>query len=84
MANHHGSITEFSGIAEDWEAYMEQLESYFMANDTNTAAKKCAVLLSLCGTSMYKIICTVVAPEKPTEVSYANLMMKVREPSLLQ
>ena len=33
MASYHGTITEFSGIAGDWEAYMEQLKSYFVAND---------------------------------------------------
>ena len=71
MASHHGTITEFSGIAEDWEAYMEQLESYFVANNI-TAAKKCAVLLSLCGTATYKIIRSVVTPEKLTKVSYAD------------
>ena len=70
---------EFSGSAEDWEAYMEQLESYFMANDIIAAAKKHAVLLSSCGTAMYKIIHSVVAPEKPTEVSYADLTKKIRE-----
>ena len=48
MASHHRTIAEFSGIADDWEMYMEQLESYFMANDITTAGKKHAVLLSSC------------------------------------
>ena len=50
MTSHLGTITEFSEIAEDWEAYMEQLESYFVVNNI-TAAKKHAVLLSSCGTA---------------------------------
>ena len=79
MASHHGTVAEFSGIAEDWEAYMEQLESYFVANDITTAAKKRAVLLSSCGTATYKLIRSVVAPEKPTDVSYADLTKKLRE-----
>ena len=79
MASHHGTSAEFSGIAEDWEAYMEQLESYFVANDITTAAKKRAVLLSSCGTATYKIIRSVVAPEKPSEVLYSDLTKKVRE-----
>ena len=79
MASHHGSITEFSGIAEDWEAYMEQLESYFVANDITTAAKKRAVLLSSCGTATYKTIRSIVAPEKLTNMAYAELTKKVRE-----
>lgn len=56
---------------------MEQLESYFMANDVTTGAKKHDVLLSSCGTAVYKIICSVVTPEKPPKVWYADLMMKV-------
>jgi len=28
---------------------------------------------------MYKIICSVVAPEKPTEMSYGDLTKKIRE-----
>ena len=40
MVRNHGLITEFSGNADDWEAYIEQLESYFVANDITTAAKK--------------------------------------------
>ena len=70
-------VAEFSRITEDWEAYMEQLESYFVANNITTAAKKRVVLLSSCGTATYKIIRSVVAPEKPTKVSYANLTKKV-------
>ena len=70
---------EFSGSAEDWEEYMEQLESYFMANDIIAAANKHAVLLSSCGTATYKITHSVVATEKPTEVSYANLTKKILE-----
>lgn len=40
MVSHHRSITEFSGITEDWATYMEQLESYFMANNVTTGTKK--------------------------------------------
>jgi len=79
MASHHGTITEFSGIAEDWEAYMKQLESYFVVNNITAAKKKRAVLLSSCGTSTYKIICSIIAPEKLTEVSYGNLTKKIQE-----
>ena len=49
-----------------------------MANDITTAAKKGAVLLSLCGTAMY-MIHSMVTPEKPTEGLYVNLTNKVRE-----
>ena len=46
MASNYGQVTEFSGNADDWEAYVAQLESYLVAHDITTAAKKRAILLS--------------------------------------
>ena len=69
----------FSGNADDWEAYVEQLESYFVQNDITTTAKKRAILLSSCGTAAYKTIQSIVAPMKPTEVKYKDLVQKVQE-----
>ena len=79
MARNHGLVTEFSGNADDWEAYIEQLESYFVVNDITTAAKKRAILLSSCGTAAYKTIRNIVAPTKPNEVEYKDLVKKVKE-----
>eukprot|EP00731_Ephydatia_muelleri_P001678 Em0001g1678a len=50
----HGTIEEFDGATEDWTAYSERLEQYFVANDVDEAAKKRAILLSVCGASTYK------------------------------
>jgi len=60
-----------------WEAYLEQLQSYFVANDISTTGKKHAVLLSFCGTVMYKTIRSVLTPSKPTEVTYTDLTKKL-------
>ena len=79
MAKHHGTISEFSGVADNWEAYLEQLESYFVANDITSAGKKGAVQLNLCGTATYKTIRSVLASSKPTEVSYNELTKKLTE-----
>ena len=79
MATHHGTITEFSGNSDDWEAYIEQLENYFVANDIDSAAKKRAILLSSCGTAAYKTIRSILAPQKPTEVDYAELVKQVKQ-----
>jgi len=76
MAKHHGIISEFLGVADDWEVY---LESYFVMNDISTAWKKRIVLLSSCGTAVYKTIKSVLAPVKPTELTYNDLMKKLTE-----
>ena len=79
MAKQYGTISEFSGIAEDWKVYLEQLKSYFVANDVIGAGKKRAMLLSSCGTAAYKTICSVLASSKPMEVSYNDLTKKLTE-----
>ena len=79
MATHHGQITEFSGNSDDWEAYVEQLESYFEANEIESAAKKRAILLSSCGTAAYKTIQSILAPKKPMEVEYAEFVRQVKQ-----
>ena len=66
-------------MADNWEAYIKHLESYFVANDITTAAKKQEILLSSCGNAAYKTIQRVVAPTKPTEVDYKDLVKKVQE-----
>ena len=78
MATSHGQLTTFSGNPDDWEAFIEQLESYFAANDITAAGKKRGILLNSCGTAAYKTIRSIVAPTKPTEIAYSELVTKVK------
>ena len=79
MASNHNQIIKFLGNADDWEAYVEQLVSYFVANGIATVAKKWAILLSSSGIAAYKIMRSVVAPAKPTEIECKDLVQKVQE-----
>ena len=63
---------EFFGNSDDWEAYIEQLENYFVA-------KKRAIPLSSCGTTAYKTIQSILAPQKPAEVEYTELVEQVKQ-----
>ena len=78
MATSHGQLTTFSGNPDNWEAFIEQLESYFAANDITAAGKKRGILLSSCGMAAYKTIQSIVAPTKPTEIAYNELVAKVK------
>ena len=69
----HGRLSEYSS-AEDWASYVERMEQYFLANDVTEAAKKRAILLSVVGDKTYKLIRDLVAPKKPTEKSYKELV----------
>ena len=46
MAAKHsfGNIGEFDATVEDWDAYLERMEQYFVANKVTSDAKKKAIL----------------------------------------
>ena len=76
MAEHSG-IGEFSGEAADWDNYIKHLENFFVAYDITEANKKRATLLSEYGAVTYKVIRSVVAPQKLNELEYVALVKKI-------
>ena len=70
----HGGIAEFDSASEDWLAYMERLDQYFIANGVDDAGKQRAILLSGCGALTYKLIKCLIAPEKPAEKTFKQLL----------
>ena len=58
---------------EDWCQYVERLEAYFEANDIDASEKQRAILLSVCGGKMYKLIRDLVAPALPKETTYKEI-----------
>ena len=58
---------------EDWCQYVERLEAYFEANDIDASEKQRAILLSVCGGKMYKLIRDLVAPALPKEKTYKEI-----------
>ena len=78
----HGSLTEFNTSEDNWEEYIERLEQYFVANDikdTDLVKRKRAVLLSSVGQRTYALIKTLLAPLKPTDKSYDELVKLVKD-----
>ena len=51
-----GSIGEFKEEDGTWSQYIERMEHYFLANTIADAGKRRAILLSVCGASVYKLI----------------------------
>ena len=74
-----GKIEEFSPETGDWTQYTERLEQYFIANDITAAAKKRAILLSVCGPATYNLMRSLVAPKKPSEKSFEDLCKLVED-----
>ena len=79
MAMLHGSSGEFDSSREDWTSYSERLMQYFAANDVEAAGKRRAILLSVCSASTYRLIRNLVAPQKPTDKSFEELVALVKQ-----
>ena len=75
----HGQIGEFNSQREDRMSYSKRLEECFIANDIKTADKKKAILLSVVGADTYQLIQSLVAPEKPKEKIFEQLVKLVQE-----
>ena len=78
MASILGTVGAFQEGQEDWTCYCKRLEQFFQANGISDEGKRRAVLLSVCGSSMYQFICNLVAPGKPSDKSFSELVTLVR------
>ena len=79
MAGLLGAVGPFERDTDDWTAYCERLQQFFVANEIKEDGKKRAVLLSVCGTASYQLIRSLVAPSKPTDKSVDEIMKLVKE-----
>ncbi|XP_069114565.1 uncharacterized protein [Argopecten irradians] len=66
----YGKLVEFCPESEVWIQYIERLEHYFTANDFTECEKKKAILLSVCGSKMYKLMSNSLALIKPGEQTF--------------
>ena len=60
----HGKIDSFNPSQESWTSYAERLSHYFDANDITTESKKKSILLTICGPATYKLIKSLILPNK--------------------
>ena len=70
----HGRVECFDPATDDWSTYVERLEHYFIANDIITKAKRRSTLLTVAGPEVYSLACDLVAPDKPGDKSYDDLV----------
>jgi len=74
MAVKHGSVGAFDPSEEDWDTYAERVEIYLAANKITEETEKRNILLTVCGAKTYHTLRDLVAPKKPTEKSYAEIV----------
>ena len=76
MAVAFGKIYLFNPSQDDWPLYVERLGHVFVANSITEEAKKRAVFLSVIGPSNYKLLLSLLAPDKPGDKEYKTLGVK--------
>ena len=74
MAALLGRIEEFDGTMEEWPQYVERVGHFFSANAITEGAKKRSIFLSLIGPSTYKLLRNLLAPTKPGDMAYEDLV----------
>ena len=69
-----GAIESFDLERDNWLAYIERIEQYFIANEITTEEKKRGVLLTVIGSETYNLLRSLVSPEKPSEKSFTQIV----------
>ena len=65
--------------SESWPTYIERLEQYFTENDITRATKKVSVLLTVVGQKTYGLIRDLLAPEKPADKVYTEIVAVMKQ-----
>ena len=75
----HGSVEPFVSAQEDWTFYAERVTQYLTANNIKKAERQRAILLSVCGPATYCLFHDLVAPKKPTDYKFTELVDIMRK-----
>ena len=68
-----GKIDAFDEANDDWNAYVERIKQYFIANEIDED-KQVAVMLSLMGNKTYGLLRNLAAPAKPSTLSFETIV----------
>ena len=79
MAVAFGKVSAFNPSQDEWPLYVERLGHVFVTNGITEEPKKQAIFLSVIGASNYKLLSSLVAPAKPGEKEYTELVEKLSE-----
>ena len=74
----YGHLSEFNTTDGAWDTYCEQLEFYLQVNGITDATTKRDVFLSSCGDSCYRLLRNLIAPKKPKEKKFDELIAALK------
>ena len=78
MAAAFGQVGPFEQEQEDWVSYTERLQHFFLANKIE-GKQRLSVFLSTIGAPTYKILRSIVAPDKPGDKDLDALMEALKD-----
>ncbi|KAI2647975.1 Gag-Pol polyprotein [Labeo rohita] len=73
-----GHIDTFDEVFEQWTTYIERFEHFTNANDIEEE-KRVLVLLSIMGTKTYSLLRNLIAPAKPEQKTYQEIVTTLTE-----
>ena len=76
MAGLLGEIDEFNSDLEEWPQYVERLGHFFEANEitgADNATKRRSTFLSVIGPRPYKLLRSLLTPDKPSGKTFEEL-----------
>lgn len=79
MADSHLHLETFEPDSGSWTEWEERLQFFLESNGITSESKKKATFLTVCGKQTYSLIRSLVAPQKPAEVNFDDLIRKVKE-----
>ena len=68
-----GKVKAFDETNDDWNAYVERIEQYFIAKEIKEG-KQVAVMLSFMGNKTYGLLRNLAAPAKPSNLSFKTIV----------
>ena len=69
-----GQLGEFIEGQEEWQQYAERMGHFLAVNGVTTEERKHSIFLSVIGPKTYKLLCSLVSPNKPGDESFAELV----------
>ena len=79
MESHFGKIEEFSSKNETFSEYEERLNFFFEANDVVNGAKERAILLTVIGASLFRLLKDLAMPSTVQELSFIEVCKRLKE-----
>ena len=74
-----GGVGAFEEGKEDWGQNVERAEHFFNVNAIEPAERRKAYFLTMMGAFTYKLLISLIAPAKPAEKSYDEIVSALKK-----